>query len=254
MDKVDKNDPESRLALVLLRASRLWDQGELARAARIAPSQISLYERGERPTPRDVLERAAEAAGYPVYLLDPMLSALRSFRVAGRERARPDRVFGAALAAEMIALSQEAVDLALAPLAQPPRPEPVDVAELWANLEDCTAAERRMLVEDLEEYWSGDLCARVAAESLRKAADDPREALDLAELAVLIADLLPKEEADRLRLQSHAWAHLSCIRQSQGDETGAQEAFERARRSWEAVPPGEAGLAQAANLQADLES
>lgn len=239
MDKADRNDPESRLALVLLRASRLWDQAELAQAARIAPSQISLYERGERPTPRDVLERAAEATGYPVYLLDPMLSALRSFRAATRARARPNRVFGAVLAAEILALSQESVDLALAPLARPSRPEPVDVAELWAHLKDGTAAERRMLVEDLEEYWRGDLCARVAGESLRKALDDPREALDLAELAVLIADLLPREEADRLCLQARAWAQLSCIRQSQGDETGAQEAFERAERLWEAARPRE---------------
>ncbi len=247
MDNADRNDPESRLALVLLRASRLWDQAELARAARISPSQISAYERGERATPRDVLERAAEATGFPVYLLDSMLSALRSFRAAARSRVRPDRVFGATLSAEILALSQEAVDLVLAPLAQPSRPEPEGAEVLWANLEVCTAAERRMLVEDLEEYWSGDLCMRVAAESRRRIPDDPREALDLAEIAVLIADLLPKREARRPCLQAHAWAHLSCVRQSQGDETGAQEALERAQRMWEAVTPGEWEREEAGN-------
>lgn len=200
----DKNDPESRLALALLRASRLWDQADLARAARIAPSQLSIYERGERATPREVLERAAEAAGFPVYLLDPMLSAIRSFRVAARGRFRPDRAAAATLAAEMIALSQEAVDQILAPLAPPLHPEPVGLEELWANLEGSTAAERRMLVEDLEEYWSAELCQRVAAESLRKAPDDPREALELAELAVLIADRLPEEDPERPRLQAQA--------------------------------------------------
>jgi transcriptional regulator with XRE-family HTH domain len=129
MDDADKNDPESRLALVLLRSSRLWDQAELARAARIAPSQLSVYERGERATPRDVLERAAEAAGFPVYLLDTLLSTLRSFRTVARGRLRPDRVLAAAFAAEMIAVAQEAVDLVLAPLAGPPGPEQVDAAE-----------------------------------------------------------------------------------------------------------------------------
>jgi transcriptional regulator with XRE-family HTH domain len=234
MDDADKNDPESRLALVLLRASRLWDQADLARAAHIAPSQLSVYERGERAMPREVLERAAEAAGFPVYLLDPLLSALRSFRAAARGKLRPDRVFATALAAEMIALSQEAVDLALAPLARPSRPEPVDVAELWANLEGSTAAERRMLVEDLEEYWNGELCARVATESLRKAPDDP-EALELAELALLIADHLPEEDPERRSLQSYAWVHIGCVRRRRGDELGAQEASARAS---ELLDPG----------------
>ncbi|MFL6264292.1 MAG: helix-turn-helix transcriptional regulator [Thermoanaerobaculia bacterium] len=119
MDAAGKNDPESRLALVLLRSSRLWDQAELARAARIAPSQLSVYERGERATPRDVLERAAEAAGFPVYLLDTLLWTLRSFRTVARRRLRPDRVLAAAFAAEMIAVAHEAVDLVLAPLAGP---------------------------------------------------------------------------------------------------------------------------------------
>jgi transcriptional regulator with XRE-family HTH domain len=129
MDDADKNDPESRLALVLLRSSRLWDQAELACAARIAPSQLSVYERGERATPRDVLERAAEAAGFPVYLLDTLLWTLRSFRTVARGRLRPDRVLAAAFAAEMIAVAQEAVDLVLAPLAGPSGPEQVDAAE-----------------------------------------------------------------------------------------------------------------------------
>ncbi len=171
-----------------------------------------------------------------------MLSALRSFRAATRARARPNRVFGAVLAAEILALSQESVDLALAPLARPSRPEPVDVAEIWAHLKDSTAAERRMLVEDLEEYWRGDLCARVAGESLRKALDDPREALDLAELAVLIADLLPERDAKRQRLQAHAWAHLAHARRARGDEMGAHEALERADRLWESVPLGDWGV------------
>src|SRR3982751_2252108 len=183
MDDADKNDPESRLALGLLRSSRLWDQADLARAADISPSQLSVYERGKRATPREVLERAAEAVGFPIFLLDPLLSALRAFRTAARGRLRPDRVFAATLAAEMIALSQEAVDQVLTPLAGPSEPEPVDAEELWARLEGCTVVERRMLVEDLEEYWNGKLSARVANESLERAGDDP-EALELAELAL----------------------------------------------------------------------
>ena len=89
MEDAGKNGPEARLALVLLRSFRLWDQAGLAREARIAPSQLSVYERGERVTPREVFERAAEATGFPVYLLDTLLWALRSFHVAaGGDSAR----------------------------------------------------------------------------------------------------------------------------------------------------------------------
>jgi transcriptional regulator with XRE-family HTH domain len=133
MDDANKNDPESRLALVLLRSSRLWDQAELARAAHIAPSQLSVYERGERATPREVLERAAEAAGFPVYLLDTLLWSLRSFRRVAWARHHPDRIYAAAFAAEMIVLAHEAVGLVLGPPAPLARP---------ADLEEDTAAGR----------------------------------------------------------------------------------------------------------------
>lgn len=66
-----------------------------------------------------------------------------------------------------------------------------------------TAAERRALVEDLEEYWNGELSARVATESLRKAPGDP-EALELAKLALLIADHLPEDYAERRSLKGYA--------------------------------------------------
>ena len=45
-----------------------------------------------------------------------------------------------------------------------------------------------MLVEELEEYRSRELSERVAAESAARALHNPREAQELAELAVLIAE------------------------------------------------------------------
>ena len=61
----EANEPESRLALVLLRYSRLMEQGDFARAARVAPSQLSVYERGDRATPREVLERPRRRSSSP---------------------------------------------------------------------------------------------------------------------------------------------------------------------------------------------
>ena len=134
MEEADKNDPESRLALVLLRSARLWDQAELARAAGIAPSQLSTYERGERATPREVLERAAEATGFPGYMLDPLLWIIRAFRAVARGRAHPSRALAAVFAAEVLAFAQESLDLALAEYSGQKlvidRRQPVDPAPL----------------------------------------------------------------------------------------------------------------------------
>src|SRR6185295_6567585 len=151
MKDADKNDPESRLALVLFRYSLLMEQREFARSARIAPSQLSVYERGERPAPRPILEKAAAAAGFPVELLDSLLWGIRSFRAAARGRSRADRVFAGGTAAELIVpvgLGAGAIQTA----ARPASKSLAEAAALWSDLEPCDAGARRMLVEDLEEY------------------------------------------------------------------------------------------------------
>jgi transcriptional regulator with XRE-family HTH domain len=245
-----RNDPDSRLALVLFRASVLLDQAQFARAARIAPSQLSVYERGERVTPREVLDKAAAAAGFPAYLIDSLLLGIRSFRAAARGGARADRAVADGTAAELIALVRSAIDVILEPLAATPEAgtappaaqDRVEAAALWARLEECTAAERRMLVEELDEYQGWAVCERVAAESLRKAPDHPEEALELAELALLVAERIPGAPAWSLRVQAYALAHLGYARRASDDRTGAAEATRRARELWEAGAAGDPGL------------
>ncbi|HEY0558116.1 MAG TPA: hypothetical protein VGG20_27950 [Thermoanaerobaculia bacterium] len=90
-----------------------------------------------------------------------------------------------------------------------------------------------MLVEDLEEYWNSELAMMVAAESLRKAPNHPKEALELAELAQLIAERVPGD----LPLQSHVWAHLSNALRACNDLPRAEEALAQALRSLEAAAP-----------------
>ncbi len=259
MKHADRNDPEanspeSRLALVLFRYSLLLEQGEFARTAGIAPSQLSVYERGERAAPRPVLEKAAVAAGFPVELLDSLLWGLCSFRAATGGTSRADRIFVGGMAAELIALARQGADAILEPLV-PPRPagrampvveDRVEAEALWAELEPCGTADRRMLAEDLEEYRSWGLCVRVAAESLGKAANQPQEALELAELALLIAELAPGEDAWRSRLQGYAGAHVANGRRICNDLPGAKKALARALPLWEAGAAADPGLINAA--------
>jgi tetratricopeptide (TPR) repeat protein len=245
MEGGDKNAPESRLALLLFRHALFWDQGDLARAARIAPSQLSVYEQGGRVTPREILEKAAVAVGFPVFLLDPLLWVLRSFLAVMRGKSRSARVFASGLFAELLALGRVATDAVLAPLDRPNQEQP-DAATLWSHLEKYTAPERRMLVEELEEYWSGELALMAAGKSLRKAPNHPKEALELAELAQLIVGRIPGD----LPLQSHIWAYLSNARRACNDLPGAEEAVVRARNLWEASAPGDPGLLNRAWLPA----
>lgn len=245
-----KQDPEARLAMVLLRYSKDWDQRELAREARIAPSQISVYDRGERPVPREALEKVAAAAGFPVHLLDPVLWTIRSFLAAAKGRSRAGRVLSDGVMAELMALVRRTADVVLAPLSPPrqagssrPAAEDREEAEaLWARLERRDVELRRVLVEEGEEYQSWAVCERAAAASREAAAKDPRQALELAELARLISELAPGEPAWRSRLQGYALAHVSHARRACGDLDGASQAFTRATKLWEAGAPGDPGL------------
>jgi tetratricopeptide (TPR) repeat protein len=114
---------------------------------------------------------------------------------------------------------------------------------------------RRKLVEDAQEFRSWALCELVCAESVKAAADDAGRAVELAELAVLIADLAPGEETWRWRLQGYAAAHLGNARRVRTDWPGAEEAFDRAAKLWQAGAPGDPGLlpeAQVLSLEASL--
>jgi transcriptional regulator with XRE-family HTH domain len=256
MERGKKTDPDARLAMILLRSLHNWDQGELARAAGIAPSQVSIYDRGERALPRAILERIAAAAGFPLHLLDPLLRSLRSFRAAARGGSRPEgRMFDQLSAGlfELVAESLEAVTPAAPAGAgegldrldrqRPPRAEDrAEAAVLWERMARLTPAQQRALVEEAEEFQSWALCERVAAESLAAAADDPRRALDLAELARRIAEAAPGTETWRRRLRGYAWAHVSRAKRVRGDVDGAGEALSAARELWKAGAPGDPGL------------
>src|SRR3954464_3291216 len=99
-----EKDEASKLALVLLRSFKGWDQGRLARVIRIAPSQVSVYEQGRRSVPREVLEKVASAVDFPILLLDPLLRMIRSFLAASRGHARPDRVLADGFAMDLLIL------------------------------------------------------------------------------------------------------------------------------------------------------
>jgi hypothetical protein len=230
MKKEDRDDPDSQLAMVLFRYSD-WR---------------------ERPAPRKVLERMADAANVPRPLLDPILRVIHSFRLAAEGRFHEGKALEEVLVSRLTAIVRMSVEVALesalaedAPpfLTWPPRAEDrEDGEELWLSLEPYTTTQRAALAEEVEELWSWALCERVAAKSAAVAGPDPAQALELAELACRIAERVPGPETWSLRLQGYAWAHVSNALSVRRDLTGAEEALRHARELWDAGAPGDPGL------------
>ncbi|HSK76449.1 MAG TPA: hypothetical protein VLQ45_08310, partial [Thermoanaerobaculia bacterium] len=100
---------------------------------------------------------------------------------------------------------------------------------------------RRLLVEKSLEFRSWALCELICKESTDAAPDSADRALELANLALRVAELLPGDEAFRSRLQGYAWAHVGNARRVRSDLPGADEAFGRVRQLWKAGEPGDPG-------------
>ncbi len=251
----DDIDQDARLALVLLRYSRSWDQGQLARAAGIAPSQLSVYDRGERSVPREVLERAAGAADFPRTLLSALLRSLRSYRLSTKGWSRLKRLTGEILFTDLLALGGEAIETLAAVSAhqpigntQPSADDRAEAEELWRRLSRYTPAQQQALLEETDEFRSWALCERVAATSIEMAPEDPAAALELARLSEAIAEVCPGGDLWRLRLRGYAIAHQGNALKVQGDLNTAAAVLSRACRLWAAGAPADPGLLRAAML------
>jgi tetratricopeptide (TPR) repeat protein len=123
---------------------------------------------------------------------------------------------------------------------------------LWGQLKKRTPAERRKLVERGARFRTWALCERVARESIKAAPNDPRQALELAELALLIAERFAGEAPLRRALQGYAWAHVSNGRRVCNELPAAEVAFVRASTLWKAGDKGLLNPAWLPRLEASL--
>ena len=128
--------------------------------------------------------------------------------------------------------------LAAMPGYEPREPEPStedlrrEAGESWARLKGFSIRDRRVLVAGAREYQTWALCEGLCAESERVAPGNAARAVELAELALEVAALVPGEQSWRLRLQGYAWAHVGNARRVANDWPRAEEAFQHARVLW----------------------
>lgn len=129
----------------------------------------------------------------------------------------------------------------------PPVFSPIDVdlarsrAEasiLWKALGQLPHERRLSLAQAERPFVSWGLCEYLCEESKTAASDDAARAIELGELAVLIADSIKEDDPieDRwvYQLRAYAWAHLGNARRVAGDPSNAEAAFEMVDQWWNA--------------------
>lgn len=191
-------ESEASTAVAVLRIVRGWGQGELAAAAGLRPASLSDYERGKKtPSPR-TLERLVTSMGYPASMITRTLAFIEEARLA----ASPTRAGGSIpdlIEAAASGFGREVADFIRAGLTR----LTVDVTLLearcrapllWERLRGYSKSQQSAIVQENPEFRSWALCELLCEESVKAAADKPKRAGELADLALLVASLVSGDE------------------------------------------------------------
>jgi tetratricopeptide (TPR) repeat protein len=113
-----------------------------------------------------------------------------------------------------------------------------EAPELWAELWSYRFEDQYHLIRLHRRFVTWGLCELFCRESVRLALIDPERAVESAELAVLVSDLLKEDDSIRAgrlyQLRGYAWAHDGNARRVLGDLRNAEESFVIADAWWEA--------------------
>jgi tetratricopeptide (TPR) repeat protein len=250
-------DPEVlRLLVIVLLGGR--SPSEVERKAGLAKGLLSKYTAGTRVSSRRSLEKIAAERGLDfraveeeilpeILRLRPMLTGKRQ----GSGAPFPDLDESIRSAASGFAtLLRTVVDRLLDPKGNDAswleaRPlikiEEGSAPAIWDRLQPYPHKHRLFLVREVLDFHSWHLCELLCQKSLEATAEDAGLAVELAELALSIAERVPGDEARRQEIQGYAWAHLGNARRVRGDLNGADEGFSQFRRLWP-EEPGRSGV------------
>ena len=233
--------PEA-LALIYLRSVRGWSKKELAARLGLADvRQLYRYERGEKPLRRETLNLLAARLGYSPEAVEALLFAHALIAPKGsgdgspvaltlRERGTIDHAAITAGWTVADAVREELLRRRKEDKAAAARRE---AEALWERMKTATRQERRDLVEIFPEYRNWALAERLSHESERAAAHRPEEALELAKLALSIAERVPGKESWRSRVMGYGSAYVANALRVANDLAGADKAFAKAWDFWQ---------------------
>lgn len=238
-------------ALLWLRAALGVTQAQLAKKAGLASTPLlSAYEKGEKLT-RERADVLAILLGLSREALDVLVFAFRLiFPAKWKEAASPvaltpeelQKINRATLAAGWA--GAEAIHAELIRRKKKDKAEAAmhEAREIWEQLKARSPQDRRKLAARFPEYRSWCLAVLACEASIRAAANSAKQALELAQLSVFIAERVHEDRSVRFRLQGYCWAHVSNALRVGNNFEDAGEAFVRAWELWQVGSEADAGL------------
>lgn len=236
----------------LLLALTEWSQARLAVESGIDQSLISRFQRGNRTPSPEVLNRLARAAGWPLPFVEQLATAVIRVRDLRNVPPSPldfgatsaDALYRTALRVEagMVEIGRliwaDAERRKRAPRGEPAASDRETAEELWSRLADLDANDRRMLIGFSPVFHLWSLTVRLADESERAAtqgAKDPdrrTEAVELARLALDVAEKSDVPSSFSACLRAYALGHLAHARRSAGEAKAAETFWREAWALW----------------------
>jgi len=232
-----------------------WSGEDLARSLGVQPALISAYETGGKALSRERLEQLLVPLGILPEAIDGVLYSLELAHLPEGPGSPVDpQPAELRLIHEAAAVTgRKALTETRRRMTEKVRRERAAQARrragtLWEGLQRMAPRQRREAVEAEGKYWTWALAERLCAESVRAAAHRADGALELSGLALRVAELASGSEAWCSRLQGYAWAFVANARRVKGDLPGAEEAFVRSDRLWEAGAGGDPGVLDGSRL------
>ena len=240
------------VTLTTLRRARGLTVEELAELSGVSKGLITRYEIGRNSPSREKVAEFGDAMGYEAEEVDavflgvtlameqPQEGPLSPVDPTPAERRRLRQTAGRLAQAELAVIDQHLLKLVRASRARRDRDRAGDLVR-WL-LEEADPQKRRDLVESSRQYHVWAVAERLCHESERAASGSADKAKELADLALLAAELEEGDPVWRLRLRGYVWIFIANARRVGGDMVAAGEGFALARELWEAGAASDPGL------------
>ncbi len=246
-----KRSPEA-LALLYLRLAFNWGIKKLAAALGFSSEKhLAGYETGERPLSRDYLDTLVAPLGAPPEAVDVLLWVHERIVPKPEEETAPAspldltpverfRIFRTALAAGWALAERLVTELTRQKKAQKLAAVRRAAQELATRLKSVASQKRRVLLDLFPEFRSWAVVEALSHDSERAASHSVENAMELAELAVYVAERLPGGEAERARAAGYGWCYIANALRVATEFDRAAEATKRSWRLWQAGEPARA--------------
>src|SRR5262245_25047242 len=233
------------LGVTWLRCDCDWTKGRLTKALGFKDdSVLSKYERGDIPLTLDMAEFLVSPLPHPPEALDVLAfahhliyperpaEAPSPVSLTPEEHRRAHRAGMAGAAVAGAAIAREAARRIRREKEEAARRE---AREPWERLMAAEPEDRLALVAFSPDFRRWPLALLACEASERAAARKVKDSLDLATLAVAIAEQVQEPESWRRRLEGFCWAYLGNSRRVAEDFAGADKAFAKV---WELCKAG----------------